>query len=422
MSVQPEDAWAEFRRAIGSAGVANATPADSLPGADPQVLLEPESAEGVADALRCASKSALRVAPRGGGTKLGWGNPTLGAELILSTLRLDQVLEHASGDMTATVQAGCRIARLQEVLSQHGQRLAIDPLWPARATVGGILATNDSGPLRVRFGSLRDLVIGATVALADGTLARSGGKVVKNVAGYDLPKLLTGSFGTLGVIVEATFRLHPLAKHSQTVSFAFPSFDEANRFTLAVLDSTLVSTGLQVRARRNARPIVDTRFEGVPTAIEAAVDRLASLSANAEQLDPSADVWNLREGLWDERSESIVCKFSVLPSALAAFSKLLDRTTAAHHLEWEMIGQAIGVGLLRLKGAPPDVYTTAIQELRQDLAQGAGSLVILDCPPEIKFRSDAWGDAGDALPLMRRVKQQLDPAGILNHGRFVGGI
>jgi glycolate oxidase FAD binding subunit len=342
--------------------------------------------------------------------------------LILSTLRLDEVLEHASGDMTATVQAGCRIARLQEVLAQHGQRLAIDPLWPARATVGGILATNDSGPLRVRFGSLRDLVIGVTVALADGTLARSGGKVVKNVAGYDLPKLLTGSFGTLGVIVEATFRLHPLPKHSQTVSFAFPGFDEMNRFTLAVLDSTLVSTGVQVRAQRNARPIVDTRFEGVPAAIEAAVGRLASLAPNAEQLDPSADVWGLREGLWDQSHHSIVCKFSVLPSALASFCKSLDRITSTHDLGWEIIAQAIGVGLLKLKGARPDAYIKPLHELRQDLAPGGGSLVVLDCPSEIKPRVDAWGDAGDALPLMRRVKQQLDPAGILNPGRFVGGI
>ena len=153
----------------------------------------------------------VAVAPRGNGTKIGWGAPPSSLDLVVSFRRMNRVLEHASGDMTATVEPGCTVADFQRRLAEHGQRLAVDPLFPEQATIGGILASNDSGSLRVRFGSLRDLLIGVTLALPDGTLARSGGKVVKNVAGYDLPKLAIGSLGTLGIITQAIFRLHPLA-------------------------------------------------------------------------------------------------------------------------------------------------------------------------------------------------------------------
>src|SRR5205085_1751730 len=152
---------------------------------------------------------------------------------------LNHVIEHAAGDMTVTVEAGCTIAALQQVLAQRGQRLALDPLWPDRSTVGGVIATNDSGSLRHAFGSLRDLILGVTVAPPDGALARSGGKVVKNVAGYDLPKLMVGAFGTLGVVTSATFRLHPLPAATRTFPFVAPSARDAGRFVLAVRDSTL---------------------------------------------------------------------------------------------------------------------------------------------------------------------------------------
>ena len=211
-----------IRRLAESSAVAPASLADAIDGGSPRWIVEPADQARLAQILADANRAGLKVIPRGGGTKLGWGNPPAGADLVLSTRRLDRVLEHAAADMTATVEAGCTVAALQETLAKQGQRLAIDPLWPGRATVGGILATNDGGMLRAGFGSLRDLIIGITVALPDGTLAKSGGKVVKNVAGYDLPKLFTGSFGTLGVITRATFRLHPLPHAVQLLEFATP--------------------------------------------------------------------------------------------------------------------------------------------------------------------------------------------------------
>src|SRR6266487_4352241 len=198
---------------LGPDHVRPASLADAVAGVHPKLVVDPGTEKELAEVLRLSNEAGLAVIPRGGGTKLGWGNPPSRADLILSTARLDEIIEHAWADLTVTVQASCTIQRLQETLAQHGQRLALDPLWPEKTTVGGVLSTNDSGALRLRFGALRDLIIGVTIALPDGTLASSGGKVVKNVAGYDLPKLVTGALGTLGVITRAVFRLHPLRRY-----------------------------------------------------------------------------------------------------------------------------------------------------------------------------------------------------------------
>jgi len=203
---------------MGHENVQAASAPDVVAGVPPKLVLIPSSESELAEALRLVSEAGLAVVPRGGGTKTCWGNPPARADVVFSTARLNEITEHAWADLTVSVGAGCTIQTLQETLAQHGQRLSLDSLWPAKATVGGVLSTNDSGALRLRFGALRDLVIGVTLALPDGTLASSGGKVVKNVAGYDLPKLATGAFGTLGVITRAVFRLHPLPHNSRSFS------------------------------------------------------------------------------------------------------------------------------------------------------------------------------------------------------------
>ncbi|MBV9087747.1 MAG: FAD-binding oxidoreductase, partial [Acidobacteriaceae bacterium] len=230
---ETQTAWTAIAEAIGRDHLRGPSPGDALDGITPSIVAEPADTDQLARALHAAAAGGLAVIPRGGGTKLGWGNRPSRADLIISTARMNRVLEHAWADMTATAEAGCTVAQLQATLAQHGQRLAIDPLWPERATIGGILATNDSGALRVRYGSLRDLIIGITVVLPDGTVARSGGKVVKNVAGYDLPKLVTSSLGTLGIITQAIFRLHPLPKNSRTITFSGSSVEVLNQLLLA---------------------------------------------------------------------------------------------------------------------------------------------------------------------------------------------
>jgi len=184
-----------------------ATADDAVSAMLPQFVAEPDNENQLASALSLANEAGMTVVPRGGATKLDWGNPPKKVNLILSTARLNRIVEHAWADLTVTAEAGCTLQSLQHTLAQHGQRLAFDGLWPERVTIGGVLSANDSGALRLRFGALRDLIIGVTIALPDGTLASSGGKVVKNVAGYDLPKLVTGALGTLGVITRAVFRL-----------------------------------------------------------------------------------------------------------------------------------------------------------------------------------------------------------------------
>lgn len=432
MTPQTTAPWAELRALVGGEYLRPATPEDAVDGVAAQQVAEPGSAEELARALRVADAAGLAVVPRGGGTKLGWGHPPRRADLILSTARLNRVVEHAWGDMTATVQAGCTVSNFQRALAERGQRLALDALWAERATVGGILATNDSGALRVRFGSLRDLIIGITLALPDGTLAKSGGKVVKNVAGYDLPKLATGSLGTLGVIVEATFRLHPLPRETRNVSLTADSADTLCKLMLAMLDSKLAYTGLQLRAGSGIEPHLDVRFEGTTGGIEAQVNVLRQLAKQAAPGEAGSEVWNARETLWPRPGEAsalgLTAKFSVLPAQLSTFCGLACRVALSQGLLWGIVAQAVGTGVLRIEAQPQAPQTEqqkllgALAGVRSELEALGGTLVVLDCPQALKRGLDVWGPPGDAMPLMRRVRERLDPAATLNPGRFVGGI
>jgi glycolate oxidase FAD binding subunit len=414
----------EAVRAIVSAEhVRAAVTGDAVAGVQPRLVIEPRTEQELADVLKRANEAGLSVVPRGGGTKLAWGNPLRCADLILSTSRLNRVIEHPWADLTVTVEAGCTIRELQDTLAQHGQRLALDPLWPDRATVGGVLSTNDSGSLRLRFGALRDLVIGVTLALPDGTLAHSGGKVVKNVAGYDLPKLATGAFGTLGMITRAVFRLHPVPKAVRTMSCLARDLAEAQSFLLAIQNSKLAHSALQMRCIDNAPPQVDILFEGTPAGLNVQVEQLRSIVAPAPLTDPGPVVWNARRELYSaakvNESNSSVAKFSTLPTGIAgAISSLVS--ASATQARCNAVVQATGIGCVHVEGEPPAI-ASVLKSLRADLERTGGSLVIAQRPAAMPSL-DAWGEPGDALPLMRAVKQQLDPKGTLNPGRFVGGI
>jgi glycolate dehydrogenase FAD-binding subunit len=417
-----EAAWNDLRARVGEEHARAPVPEDAVDGVLPTIVVEPGTPEELAGVLKIATAAGLHVIPRGGATKMEWGNPPRSGEVIVSTRRLNRIVEHAWADMTATVEAGCTVQHLQQTLAEHGQRLALDPLWPERATVGGILATNDSGPLRIRYGSLRDLVIGITLALPDGTLAKSGGKVVKNVAGYDLPKLANGSLGTLGVITQAIFRLHPAPRETRLLSFSAKDNAAMNALLLSILDSTLVPTGLQVRAGDSAPPEVDVRFEGTAAGCEEQIAQVLQTAAGAAQIGPRAEVWNARVLLWSGNEPALVSKFSLPPASLGAFFGAVGKASDTLHLSWRAVAQAVGVGLLRLEGSSSSALLAALQDLRQDLERSGGSLSILRCPPEVKSKTDVWGSGGDALPLMRSIKAQFDPAGTLNPGRFIGGI
>src|SRR5271156_3007022 len=229
-----------------TASLAAITGVDHLLALDSATHVAPANTEEVAAILRFAHENRLAVVPWGGGTKQGWGYPVTPA-VLLETHRLNVIREHTWQDMTCTVEAGCTWASLQSALAQHGQCVALDPLWPERATVGGIVATNDSGALRLRYGGLRDLIIGMTIVLADGTVARTGGKVVKNVAGYDLHKLMIGAFGTLGVITSVNFRLHAVPQCMQNLTVSSAAADPLGRLMLTLLHGQLSTVAVQLR-------------------------------------------------------------------------------------------------------------------------------------------------------------------------------
>ena len=396
---------------------------DIVAGVQPGFVVEPGSEQELAKVLKLANAAGLVVIPRGGGTKLQWGNRPAHADVILSTARLHRVIEHAWADLTVSVEAGCTVGKLQETLVKHGQRLALDALWPERATVGGVLSTNDSGALRLRFGSLRDLVIGVTLALADGTLASSGGRVVKNVAGYDLPKLATGGLGTLGVITRAFFRLHPLPKETRTISCVTTDVRDAQRLALAIQNSKLAHSALQICCGTEMQPRLDVLFEGTEAGLMAQVEHVKAITGSATISEAGRDVWNARQEICSSRkqreTEFATAKFASLPSQMAETIETIAKLSAAE-LRWKVVAQATGIGWARLEGKVSGMKSVLL-EIRAGLERGGGSLVVAHRAAAMA-ELDAWGNAGDALSLMSAVKWQFDPEGTLNPGRFVSGI
>jgi glycolate oxidase FAD binding subunit len=409
---------------VGGQNLRAAAEADRVCGLLPRFVVEPETEQQLAAVLALANEAGLAVIPRGGGTKLDWGNPPSSADIILSSARLNRILEHAWADLTVAVEAGCTIAVLQETLAKHGQRLAVDVLWPERATVGGILSTADSGALRLRFGALRDHIIGITLALPDGTLASSGGKVVKNVAGYDLPKLATGALGTLGVITRAVFRLHPLPWMASTMTSVTCQASESRRLFAQILDSQLVYSALQVRTPDIGKPqaFFDILFEGTQEGIDAQIAHLQSQAAPLTFSLSDDTIWHARQHLHSRvlgENFSAVLKVSACPADL--FPALMNLTTMANTLvNVRAVIQATGIGTVLFSGREKEVlYLASVFRKRMELA--GGSLVALS-PALLAEGFDAWGNSSDALPVMRALKDQLDPKSTLNPGRFVGGI
>jgi glycolate oxidase FAD binding subunit len=420
-SAGADSVWDSLQAIVGKDYLRAAGTGDMVAGIQPKIVLEPGTETELAAALRFANEAGITVIPRCGGTKLGWGNQPARADLILSTARLNRIIEHASADLTVGVEAGCPIQKLQNVLAESGQQIAVDPLWPEQATVGGVLSTNDTGTLRIRYGGLRDLIIGATIALPDGTVASSGGKVVKNVAGFDLPKLVTGALGTLGVITRAVFRLHPLPRNLRSFSFVVRDLEDANRILLAVLNSKLAYTGLQARFLGDKEAAVDVSLEGTDAGLAAQTEVLRNLAATASETGTGPAAWQARQELWSPAGTEVLAKFSALPASISEVAGRIQRLTKAVGIQWRAVVQATGLGWLRLDPGDTRHLSDLLPALRSELEKMGGSMVVLR-RPEGTPPIDAWGSGGDAFPLMLRVKQQFDPRGTLNPGRFIGGI
>lgn len=417
-----EIAWTDLEAIVGREHLWPACSRDMIDGLQPAKVIAPGTAEEIGKVLQYCSSAGLSVIPRGGGTKLGWGNRPEKADIVLSTERLNRVIEHAWGDMTTTVEGGCTIASLQQTLKEHGQFLAADPLWPDRTTIGGLLATADNGTLRLRYGGVRDLVLGVEVVLPDGNVIKAGGKVVKNVAGYDLTKLVIGSFGTLGLITKATFRLHPIPVATATYSTLLSSTAEATQLMLAILDSQLVYTGLQVRADTPQQIALDIRFEGIVESLQDQYAKLSKVVGGAPFVQASGDVWKARQELFAHAEHSVICRCSVLPARVGLLCEAVFSRSQAAAVTALIVAQATGVADVRLNAARTLSAVEVLNGLRAELDQLDGTLVVQQCPVAVKEALDVWGAVKDALPLMQQVKGKFDPARTLNPGRFVGAI
>lgn len=401
-------------------------PAITIGGLSPKLLARPASAEEVAACLKVCSQLDAAVIPAGRMSWLECGNPLKRADFVLSLDRMCRVIDYSPADLTATVEAGLLLTDFNEVTKKERQWLPLDPPGFKSASLGAVAACNSSGALRLGFGTPRDYVIGLKLAHIDGTESKSGGRVVKNVAGYDLNKLYVGSYGTLAVMTELTFKLRPLAERSSTLMitsrYRGPLFLLARKILASelqpasvVLTRRLSPAGVQLPDDALLIRFIDS---------EAAVDH--QLRSVRESADESYETTQLNkteaDAVWSEVADfdphAIQVRFSVPLSAVAGeFEKAF-----LAHLECVACAD-IGAGIIRVAFDADERHVVAqIRKLRANAAAAGGTLVIEKAPAEIRGEAEAWGDVGSTAPLMRSLKEKFDPRSLLNPGKFVAGI
>jgi glycolate oxidase FAD binding subunit len=405
----------------------------AVDGMVPGVVIRPDRAEQVSRVLALCAAERLAVVARGAGTSQGLGNPPRRLDLVLELSRLAAVREYVPEDMVATVEAGVTLDALRAHLAPHRQMLALDPPGGGARSVGGVLATHASGPLRFRYGTGRDLLLGARFVQADGTLTWGGAKVVKSVTGYDVPKLLVGSLGTLGVLVEATVRLHPVPPASRSWQLGFPSPEATAGFLAALLDSPIQpdrAALLDAAALRRVGLSVDPlavllSISSVAEAVDAqgqALERLA-----ADQRGRSAP---LAESAWSGLglavSGPILLRAAGEPRRLLHWTSQAQAAASRAGVETSVVAQP-GHGVLQASVAadqdPARIARDLVLPLRRALEAEGGSLVIERGPVELKNQCEVWGDISpEILAITRRIKSEFDPHGLLGPGRFIGGL
>jgi glycolate oxidase FAD binding subunit len=420
---------------VGPAGVGEAEAvrgAAAIDGRPPRWVVRPRTVTEAAAVVALAHDEKLAVAPRGAGTALGLGAPPERVDVVLDLGGLDAILEHNPEDMTATVQAGVTAGALAARLAAHRQTLPLDPPGWAARTLGGIAATAASGPLRARYGTMRDLLLGVRFVQADGVVTWGGARVVKSVSGYDIPKLLVGSLGTLAVIGELTLRLHPLPEAEATCFVPVGSLEGAQALAGAIVDSTLQPNRLEVLdggglaasglPRAPAGLVVS--FASVEPAVRA---QQAALNAEASRAGARAET--LGPGFWTTydrmlaRTGSTVLRIATRASRLA---RTLGEAQVALAGAREVVATGCApLGLLRIALGPaePPALAAAVERLRVFVADDGGSVVVERGSAALRSAVDPWGPVPPpALALMRGLKQEFDPERTLNPGRFVGGI
>jgi glycolate oxidase FAD binding subunit len=403
-----------------------ATAADALQEAVPRLVLEPSTPAEAADAMARLARDRMTVAFVGGGTKLGLGGRPARLDAVVRTGGLARLVDHAPADQVVTAEAGMTLAALGAELSRHRQRLALDAPFPARATVGGVVAANDFGPRRTRFGGARDLLLGVSLVRADGTPARGGGKVVKNVAGFDLPRLMVGSLGTLALLTSVTFRVHPLPEVEATV--LFPGLTpEQVRALVAAWTAAQLEPSSAAGVFASDRIDLGLRVEGFQAGVDDQARRLLEVGRKAglsgERLDGAAAAafWTRHDAVRERGSLRV--KIATTPSRLGDLSRawlppVLGELSPAGAVVYPTLGIAFASG----EPAAGTGLPTGLRDARLAVVAAGGSLVVCEASPSIRPTLDPWGPPPPSIDLMRALKERLDPDRRLAPGRFVGGI
>jgi glycolate oxidase FAD binding subunit len=413
---------ASVRGSQPDAVLAEAAARYEVDGMKPAAVIAPHGVSAAADVLTEAQRLAVGVVPAGAGTQLGLGNLPAAYDVALTTQRMDAIVVYEPLDLTVTVQAGLPLARLQAELARHGQHLPLDPPVSDESTVGGVLATNGCGPLRHAHGTSRDWLIGIRMVHADGSITKSGGSVVKNVAGYDMAKLYVGSLGSLGVIVEATFKVAPLPKADVTVLAPFESAGAAAAFVMQVHD-----VGLSIRAAEllspaaadaiggDSRWAVLARVAGSEAAVERSLrDMRAAAGGGVREQDGGWNRW--REAF---APRSLAFRAFVMPSEVADVVAALDGRLGGSGAP---ISATVTAGAVRAQAAATneDRARTALDAARHAVVARGGTLVVDAAPPALKREIDVFGEQRPDFEIMRRLKHEFDPHRILSRGRYVG--
>jgi glycolate oxidase FAD binding subunit len=403
----------------------------AIDGSVPRWVAHPRSPEHVAAVLSVAADERLAVAARGSGSSLTLGHPPPRLDVVLDLRDLDAIVQYNPDDLTVTVQAGVTGGALAERLAPRRQWLPLDPFGAATRTVGGVVATNASGPLRARYGTARDLLLGVRFVQADGVSTWGGARVVKSVSGYDIPKLMVGSLGTLGVLVEFTLRLHPMPEAETTLVVTFPTPAAAHALAARVLDSTLSPIRLEilnaVMLRACGLPpapaAVAVSVGSVEEAVRAAEDTLIAIgrAEGGNTTAPGDGFWRRYDAAMPASTYPVVLRVGTLPSVVAESVREAERALGSG----AAVAGCAAAGVLRI-GVPParvDVIAAATATLRGLAAPIGGSVVVERAPRDVRDAVDPWGPVdGGSLALMRALKTEFDPRGVLNPGRFVGGL
>jgi glycolate oxidase FAD binding subunit len=381
------------------------------------VVYEPRDIDSLAALLAQANKDRTPVYPRGGGTKSGWWTGAAATKATLSTTSLAPLIDHCAGDLTATVSAGLTLAAVNAALARSGQWLPLDPPAADCATIGGIVAANDSGPRRHKHGAPRDLIIGVEMVRADGTIARAGGKVVKNVAGYDLARMLCGSRGSLALVASATFKLAPLAPVSRTVVATARNARACADLALAVAASPTAPAAIEIESPPH-RLLV--RFESTARAADVQADAAASLclthGAKAAVVADHEEraVWTGYERtVWAGVNEGVIAKVTVLPTEVG---ELIDQAGAS------LAAGRAALGVLYLRTDRIGGAKAWLDQVRARAARRGGAAVVVNASSALEHRLELWGGLAGSAPLMRAVKARFDPNNILNPGGGPGGL